>query len=68
MNNNFLFLLLKYITSFFVAACASDRSIILYDTRDTGPIRRVVMSLRVNRLAWNPMEAFSFTCASEDYK
>lgn len=50
------------------ASCASDRSIILYDSRDTGPIRRLVMKLRVNKLCWNPMEAFNFTCASEDYK
>ncbi|OXU21653.1 hypothetical protein TSAR_004143 [Trichomalopsis sarcophagae] len=50
-----------------LAACASDRSIILYDTREVGALRRVIMKLRANRLAWNPMEAFTFTCASEDY-
>lgn len=50
------------------AACASDRSIILYDTRDSGPIRKVVMKLRSNSLCWNPMEAFVFTVANEDYK
>ncbi|CAG9765101.1 unnamed protein product [Ceutorhynchus assimilis] len=48
-------------------ACASDRSIILYDMRDHGPLRKVVMKLRPNKLAWNPMEAFTFTVASEDY-
>lgn len=51
-----------------LSACASDRSIIMYDTRDTGPIRKVVMNLRTNKLCWNPMEAFIFTCANEDYK
>lgn len=51
-----------------LAACASDRSIILYDTRDSGPIRKVVMKMRTNRLSWNPMEAFVFTSANEDYK
>lgn len=50
-----------------LAACASDRSIILYDTRDTGPLKRIVMKLRSNKLAWNPMEAVTFTCANEDY-
>lgn len=50
-----------------LAACASDRSVILYDTRDSGPLRKVVMNLRSNKLCWNPMEAFIFTCASEDY-
>lgn len=51
-----------------LSACASDRSIILYDTRETGPLRKVVMKLKTNRLCWNPMEAFIFTCANEDYK
>ncbi|XP_008546536.1 DDB1- and CUL4-associated factor 13 [Microplitis demolitor] len=50
-----------------LAACSSDRSIILYDTRDVGPMRKVVMKLKTNQLAWNPMEAFTFTCANEDY-
>lgn len=51
-----------------LAACSSDRSVILYDTRDVGPMRKVVMKLKTNQLAWNPMEAFTFTCANEDYK
>ncbi|XP_030753083.1 DDB1- and CUL4-associated factor 13 [Sitophilus oryzae] len=50
-----------------LAACASDRSIILYDIRDNGPLRKVIMKLRSNKVAWNPMEAFTFTCANEDY-
>lgn len=50
-----------------LASCASDRSIILYDTRETGPLTRIVMKLRSNKLSWNPMEAFIFTCANEDY-
>ncbi|XP_050312511.1 DDB1- and CUL4-associated factor 13 [Anthonomus grandis grandis] len=48
-------------------ACASDRSIILYDMRDNGPLRKVIMKLRPNKISWNPMEAFTFTCANEDY-
>lgn len=50
-----------------VGAAGSDNSIILYDTRDVGPVRKVVMTLRSNALAWNPMEAMVFTTASEDY-
>lgn len=50
-----------------LAACASDRSIILYDKRERKPLRKVVMSMRSNRLCWNPMEAFTFTVANEDY-
>ncbi|CAH2076663.1 unnamed protein product, partial [Iphiclides podalirius] len=50
-----------------LASCASDRSIILYDCRESGPLRKVVMELRSNALSWNPMEAFIFTVANEDY-
>ncbi|KAF3426697.1 hypothetical protein E2986_09524 [Frieseomelitta varia] len=49
------------------AACGSDRSIILYDARETGPLQKVFMKLRTNKLSWNPMEAVTFTCANEDY-
>jgi len=50
-----------------LGAAASDRSIILYDTRDVGPIRRVVMNLKTNAISWNPMEAMVFSAANEDY-
>lgn len=50
-----------------LAACASDRSIILYDKRESKAVRKVVMTLRPNKLSWNPMEAFAFTVANEDY-
>lgn len=50
------------------AACASDRSIILYDMRESNPLRKVVLKLRSNTVCWNPMEAFIFTVANEDYK
>lgn len=51
-----------------LSSCASDRSIILYDMRQKDPLRKVVMNLKSNKLAWNPMEPFIFTCANEDYK
>lgn len=50
-----------------LGACASDRSIILYDTREVGPVRKVVMNLKSNAISWNPMEAMVFTVANEDY-
>ncbi|XP_018561237.1 DDB1- and CUL4-associated factor 13 [Anoplophora glabripennis] len=50
-----------------LAACASDRSIILYDMRENKPLRKVIMNLKTNKLSWNPMEAYIFTCANEDY-
>lgn len=58
----------NYVETSLLAACASDRSIILYDTREPKPLRKVVMTLRPNKLSWNPMEAFHFTVANEDYK
>jgi len=45
---------------------ASDRSIILYDTRKSDPLRKVVLQMRTNSISWNPMEAFVFTAANED--
>ncbi|XP_022910573.1 DDB1- and CUL4-associated factor 13 [Onthophagus taurus] len=50
-----------------LSACASDRSVILYDTRESGVMRKVILKLRTNKVAWNPMEAYIFTCANEDY-
>jgi WD repeat and SOF domain-containing protein 1 len=50
-----------------LGAGAHDNSILLYDTRDVGPVRKVVMTLRSNAMAWNPMEAMVFVTASEDY-
>lgn len=49
-----------------LACCASDRSIILYDQREAQPLRKVVLTMKSNKLAWNPMEAFNFTVANED--
>lgn len=51
-----------------LATCASDRSIIFYDVRDASPLRKMVMTHRPNKISWNPMEAFNFTVANEDYK
>ncbi|XP_037030911.1 DDB1- and CUL4-associated factor 13 [Bradysia coprophila] len=50
-----------------LACCASDRSIIFYDVRDGNPLRKMVMTHRPNKISWNPMEAFNFTVANEDY-
>eukprot|EP00095_Tigriopus_kingsejongensis_P006685 snap_masked-scaffold25_size650667-processed-gene-1.1 protein:Tk06685 transcript:snap_masked-scaffold25_size650667-processed-gene-1.1-mRNA-1 annotation:"wd repeat and sof domain-containing protein 1" len=50
-----------------LGACASDRSILLYDVRERNPMRKVVMDLKSNAMAWNPMEPFVFAVANEDY-
>jgi len=51
-----------------LAVCGSDRSIVLYDIRQRSPLRKVVLRMNSNALAWNPMEAFHFTVANEDHK
>lgn len=50
-----------------LGAVAQDRSILLYDCRDNTPLRKVIMKLRSNALAWNPMEPMNFVVANEDY-
>eukprot|EP01047_Picozoa_sp_COSAG01_P018795 COSAG01_NODE_1026_length_12047_cov_169.108554_8_plen_350_part_00 len=50
-----------------VGSTASDRSIALYDTRLQTPIRKIVLQMCSNAMAWNPMEAFNFTVANEDH-
>jgi len=50
-----------------LGACASDRSVMLYDIRGNSPIRKVILTLKANVMNWNPMEPFVFAVASEDY-
>uniref|UniRef100_A0A183C347 WD_REPEATS_REGION domain-containing protein n=1 Tax=Globodera pallida TaxID=36090 RepID=A0A183C347_GLOPA len=50
-----------------MAGCAADRSIFLFDTRQKVPLSRVVLKLRTNRIAWHPLEPFTFVAANEDY-
>jgi len=49
-----------------LASAASDRSVTLYDIRERTPLRKLVMALRANAVAWNPMEAFNFTIGCDD--
>ena len=49
-----------------IAGCGSDRTIALYDIRQATPLRKVVLRMRSNSLAWNPMEAYHFTVANDD--
>jgi len=48
------------------ATTGSDRSVSLYDLRSRSPLRKLIMQTRANAVAWNPIEAFNFTVASED--
>jgi len=49
-----------------VASTAVDRSIGLYDLRGNTPIRKVLLKMRSNAVAWNPMQPLNFTVANED--
>ncbi|OQR79862.1 DDB1- and CUL4-associated factor 13-like [Tropilaelaps mercedesae] len=50
-----------------LASLSSDRSIVLYDIREASPLRKVVLEMRCNALAFNPMQAMHFTVANENY-
>ena len=50
-----------------VGALSNDRSVTLYDLRTGSAMQKAVMQTRSNALAWNPMEPFHFTLASEDH-
>ncbi|CAG8567704.1 9299_t:CDS:2 [Ambispora leptoticha] len=49
-----------------LASCGTDRSIIMYDLRTSSPLAKLVLQLKTNAIAWNPMEAFNFAAANED--
>ncbi|OAF68698.1 hypothetical protein A3Q56_03570 [Intoshia linei] len=50
-----------------IASTCSDNSIILYDLRDSTPMKKMVMDMASNSLCWNPMDPSSLTIANEDY-
>jgi WD repeat and SOF domain-containing protein 1 len=50
-----------------LASTGSDRNITLYDIRISDSMRKIVLGMRSNSLAWNPMEPFNFTVANEDH-
>eukprot|EP01094_Clydonella_sp_ATCC50884_P000142 TRINITY_DN10115_c0_g1_i1.p1 TRINITY_DN10115_c0_g1~~TRINITY_DN10115_c0_g1_i1.p1 ORF type:complete len:456 (+),score=131.58 TRINITY_DN10115_c0_g1_i1:77-1444(+) len=44
-----------------------ERAVCIYDLRMESPVRKLVLNMRSNALAWNPMVAFNFTVANEDH-
>ncbi|KAG0367763.1 WD40-repeat-containing domain protein [Gamsiella multidivaricata] len=50
-----------------IASTGSDRTIILYDLRTSQPVTKLILAMRTNAIAWNPMEAFNFMAANEDH-
>ncbi|KAL1930038.1 hypothetical protein VTP01DRAFT_1192 [Rhizomucor pusillus] len=57
----------NYVEKNILASCGSDRTITLYDIRTNKPLSKLVMTLKANALAWNPIEAFTFVAGSEDH-
>lgn len=51
-----------------LVSTASDRNIVLYDTRQRTPLKKIIMQMATNEIAWNPMQGFTFTTANEDAK
>ncbi|KAL9641768.1 hypothetical protein ABK040_009089 [Willaertia magna] len=49
-----------------LAYCARDRSVGLYDIKSNQMIRAVTMETKSNKVCWNPMNPFHFSCANED--
>jgi len=50
-----------------VATTGEDRTVTLFDLRGNTPIKKLVLEMKSNCFAWNPMEAFSFTVGNEDH-
>jgi DDB1- and CUL4-associated factor 13 len=50
-----------------LASTGSDRTAALYDTRAAAPLRKVVLRMRSNAVAWNPREPMNFVLANEDH-
>ncbi|KAG0173192.1 rRNA-processing protein sof1 [Apophysomyces sp. BC1034] len=50
-----------------LASCGSDRTVVLYDLRTSKPLSKLVLAMRTNAIAWNPIEAYIFTAANEDH-
>lgn len=49
-----------------LASTGNDRAVTLYDVRTDSPLRKCVLAMNSNALAWNPREPFNFTAANED--
>lgn len=51
-----------------LAASAGDRSIALYDVRQSTPLHKVILKMKTNCISWNPIEAYHFVTANDDFK
>lgn len=49
-----------------LASTGTDRSVCLYDLRAAVPMRKFVLAMNSNKVAWNPREPMNFVLANED--
>ncbi|KAI9315828.1 DDB1 and CUL4-associated factor 13-like protein [Dichotomocladium elegans] len=49
------------------ASSGTDRTVVLYDIRTNQQLSKLVMTMRTNAIAWNPIEAYTFVTANEDH-
>jgi len=50
-----------------LGSCGSDRGVCFFDIRQSTPLRKLVLNMKSNKIAWNPMEPLNFTVANEDH-
>ena len=45
----------------------SDRAVCIYDCRVEQATQKSILTMKTNKLCWNPMEPMTFVCANEDH-
>lgn len=50
-----------------LASTGNDRALTLYDVRSDSPLRKVILAMSANSVAWNPREPLNLTVACEDH-
>lgn len=50
-----------------LASTGNDRSVCLYDLRTSNPMRKFILPMNSNKVAWNPREPMNFILANEDH-
>eukprot|EP01060_Flectonema_neradi_P005911 TRINITY_DN13968_c0_g1_i2.p1 TRINITY_DN13968_c0_g1~~TRINITY_DN13968_c0_g1_i2.p1 ORF type:complete len:450 (+),score=85.90 TRINITY_DN13968_c0_g1_i2:91-1440(+) len=50
-----------------ILCCMSDRAVCIYDSRVEQATQKSILSMKTNKLCWNPMEPMTFVCANEDH-
>ena len=50
-----------------LASTGNDRGVCLYDLRSSAPMRKFILPMNSNKIAWNPREPMNFVLANEDH-